>query len=151
MKGIRKTNMTLTGVFLALLIFSSLQNCKKTETATNSADAISLSKKMNGNNLKQTDLKLVADNFVSPIGVVAIPDDSKMLAVIDQIGKIWLIDANGNKMATPFMDISSKLVSLSPAYDERGLLGLAFHPDYKNNGRFYVYYTAPRRSTAFNN
>jgi glucose/arabinose dehydrogenase len=38
------------------------------------------------------------------------------------------------------------MVSLSPAYDERGLLGFAFHPDFKTNGKFYVFYTAPPRA-----
>ena len=32
------------------------------------------------------------------------------------------------------------MVPLMPGYDERGLLGLAFHPDYKSNGRFFIYY-----------
>lgn len=91
------------------------------------------------------DIKLIADNLVSPIGVVAVPDNSKRLFVIDQIGKIWIIDGDGHKLNSPFMDISSKLVTLSAAYDERGLLGLAFHPDYKSNGRFYIYYQMPPR------
>lgn len=42
----------------------------------------------------------------------------------------------------PFLDISAKLVDLMPDYDERGLLGLAFHPDFATNGRFFVYYGA---------
>ena len=46
-------------------------------------------------------------------------------------------------MATPFLDISSKMVSLMTNYDERGLLGLAFHSNYASNGKFYVFYTAP--------
>ncbi len=91
------------------------------------------------------DSKLIADGLVSPLGVVTAPDDSKRLFIIDQIGKIWIVDANGTKMPTPFLDVSSKLVPLSPGYDERGLLGLAFHPDYKNNGKFYIYYTLPPR------
>jgi hypothetical protein len=78
--------------------------------------------------------------------VVAFPDNSGRLAVIDQIGKIWIIDAEGHSMATPFMDLTSRIVPLSAGYDERGLLGLAFHPDYSNNGRFFVYYQMPRRT-----
>jgi glucose/arabinose dehydrogenase len=96
-------------------------------------------------NNKEVDMQLIADNFVSPIGVVTAPDDTSRLYVIDQVGKIWIIK-DGQKLATPFMDVTSKLVPLLPAYDERGLLGLAFHPDYKTNGRFFVYYQLPPRA-----
>lgn len=91
------------------------------------------------------DLHLVADNFVSPLQVVSAPG-TKNLYVIDQIGKVWLINEDGTKHPTPFLDISSKLVSLMPGFDERGLLGLAFHPDFKTNCRFYVYYQLPPRA-----
>ncbi|WP_276496237.1 PQQ-dependent sugar dehydrogenase [Pontibacter litorisediminis] len=94
---------------------------------------------------RSVDLELLADGMVSPIGVVPAPDDSKMLFVIDQIGKVWVLDKYGNKLAQPFLDVSSKIVDLNEAYDERGLLGLAFHPNYASNGRFFVYYTAPPR------
>jgi glucose/arabinose dehydrogenase len=95
--------------------------------------------------MKELDLKLVADGFNSPIGVVAVPDHSKRLFVIDQAGTIWILDQHGNKMPTPFMDVTSKLVPLNPNFDERGLLGLAFHPRYKDNGRFFIYYSLPPR------
>src|SRR5215204_4497800 len=144
MKGVQQTNIVLVAALFSTSML--LQNCKKTETVSqNPSIESSASNKANGNNFKEADLKLIADNFVSPIGLVAIPDNTHRLAVIDQIGKIWLLDAIGNKMATPFMDVSAKLVPLSPFYDERGLLGLAFHPYYKSNGKFYIYYTAPRR------
>ena len=90
------------------------------------------------------DLKLVADQFVSPIGVVAAPND-KRLFVIDQIGKIWIINPGGQTAPIPFLDVTSKMITLNPNFDERGLLGLAFHPDYKSNGRFFVYYQLPPR------
>jgi glucose/arabinose dehydrogenase len=95
---------------------------------------------------EKVDLELVADGFASPLGVVAAPDDSDRLFVIDQAGKIWIIDASGNKLATPFIDVTSMMVPLMPDFDERGLLGLAFHPDYKNNGRFFIYYQRPPRA-----
>jgi glucose/arabinose dehydrogenase len=99
-----------------------------------------------GNNNKDLDLKLVADGLVSPIGLVTAPDNSNRLFIIDQAGKIWIVDGSGNKVATPFIDLSSKIVTLNPNYDERGLLGLAFHPDYATNGKFYVYYQLPPRA-----
>lgn len=95
---------------------------------------------------EKVDLELIADGFVSPLGVVAAPDDSERLFVIDQAGKIWVIDASGNKLATPFIDVTSKMVPLMPGFDERGLLGLAFHPDYESNGRFFIYYQLPPRA-----
>ena len=96
--------------------------------------------------IDKVDLELVADGFVSPLGVVAVPDDSDRLFVIDQAGKIWIIDASGNKLATPFMDVTNMMVPLMPDFDERGLLGLAFHPDYNSNGRFFIYYQLPPRT-----
>lgn len=92
---------------------------------------------------RNIDLQLIADNFVSPIGVVAVPDDSERLFVIDQIGTIWIIDQTGSKLGEPFLDVRAQMINLNPGYDERGLLGLTFHPDYSENGRFFVYYTAP--------
>ena len=130
-------------IVLSLLFFS--QSCKK-EMKPSSSDSMSDEKERPLNmtaNLKAVDMQLVASDFVSPIGVVAVPDASGRLAVIDQIGKIWMIDKAGNKMASPFLDIASKMVTLRGGYDERGLLGLAFHPDYTRNGKFYVFYTAP--------
>src|SRR3954467_14838796 len=92
------------------------------------------------------DLKLVTDGLTAPLVVTEPPDGTHRLFVADETGKIWIIRPNGTKMLEPFIDITSKMVSLSPSYDERGLLGLAFHPDYKTNGKFYLFYTAPPRS-----
>src|SRR5688500_8165695 len=73
--------------------------------------------------VKAVTLELVADNLVSPLGVVASPDNTKRLFIIDQVGKIWIVDKDGNKLSTPFMDVSSMMVTLNTRYDERGLLG----------------------------
>jgi glucose/arabinose dehydrogenase len=94
---------------------------------------------------KAVDMQLVADGFASPIQVVS-THNSQRRYVVDQTGKIWVIDKNDYKRPTPFLDISDRLVTLDPAYDERGLLGVAFHPDFKINGRFFVYYQLPPRS-----
>lgn len=130
-------------ILLVLTTMPLIPGCKKTEMATAveaQTDPGLVSK------VKLVDLEQVADNFVSPIGVVAVPDNSGRLVVIDQIGTLWVIDADGNKLPTPFIDLTSRMTTLNPNFDERGLLGLAFHPDYTSNGRFFVYYNAPRRA-----
>jgi glucose/arabinose dehydrogenase len=53
---------------------------------------------------------------------------------------------DGTVADQPFLDLRSRMVALNPGYDERGLLGMAFHPNYSQNGRFFVYYSAPLRS-----
>ena len=50
----------------------------------------------------RVDISLVADGFVSPIGVVAVPDNTGRLFVIDQAGSIWIIDSTGTKLPTAF-------------------------------------------------
>lgn len=121
-----------------------LSGCKKESSPATEApmDGVNIP----SNRLKEVDLQLIASGFVSPIGVVPVPDNSNRLFVIDQIGKIWIIDGAGNRLNTPFLDISNLLVPLRAGFDERGLLGLAFHPDYQMNGRFFVYYNARPRT-----
>ena len=111
-------------------------NCKKNDRDNNN----------NPTDSTKVDLQLVADGFVSPIGVVASPDNTSRLFVIDQAGKIWIIDQSGNKLSTPFIDVTSAMVPLNAGYDERGLLGLAFHPQFATNHKFYIYYQLPPRT-----
>lgn len=99
-----------------------------------------------GNNNKTPDLSLVTDGLVSPVFLAEPPDSSHRLFIVDQTGKIWIIGSDGKKLSTPFIDMTSKMVTLSSGYDERGLLGLAFHPQFKTNGKFYLFYTAPPRA-----
>ncbi|HYR07958.1 MAG TPA: PQQ-dependent sugar dehydrogenase [Longimicrobium sp.] len=93
-------------------------------------------------------LQLVAQGLTSPIALMEAPDFSGRLFVVDQTGLIRIIDATGALVAEPFLDVRSRMVTLRPNFDERGLLGLAFHPRYSTNGRFFVYYTAPLRPGA---
>lgn len=93
-------------------------------------------------------LELVAEGLNSPVGLVPVPDGSGRLFVVDQMGQIRIISADGQLMDTPFLDIQDRMVALNGDYDERGLLGLAFHPAYGENGRFFVYYSAPLRAEA---
>ena len=87
--------------------------------------------------------------LISPIGLTNAGDASGRLFVIEQRGAIRIIQ-NGTLLASPFLNIEPpQLVDQRPGFDERGLLGLAFHPNYSQvgsggEGRFYVYYSAPR-------
>ncbi len=80
-------------------------------------------------------LQSIASGLSNPVYVTAPPGDSRLFAV-EQAGRIRIIQ-NGQLVATPFLDISSRVSSGG----ERGLLSLAFHPQYQSNGFFYVYFT----------
>ena len=131
---------------LPLLIFIFLMTGCKKEPDVESSEDLPMKSAHMSRNLKEVDIQLIAEDFVSPIGLVDAKDGTNRLFVIDQAGMIWIVDESGTKLPTPFLDIRDKLVMLSPGYDERGLLGLAFHPNFENNGRFFVYYNAPPRS-----
>ena len=64
--------------------------------------------------------------------------DDRLFA-IQKFGQIYIIDKDGNRNPTPFLDIATKV--RSGQNDERGLLGVAFDPNYEANGYFYIYYT----------
>jgi glucose/arabinose dehydrogenase len=93
-------------------------------------------------------VRLVADGFTSPVALVSPPDGSGRLFIVDQIGLIRVLLPNGELAPAPFLDLRSRIVPLMPEFDERGALGLAFHPRYASNGRFFVFYTAPLRPGA---
>lgn len=88
-------------------------------------------------------LELVAAGFTSPVALVEAPDGSGRLFIVDLVGQIWILGPDGVLLDQPFLDLRDRMVTLRPGYDERGLLGLAFHPDYAENGRFFVFYSAP--------
>lgn len=93
-------------------------------------------------------ITMVAEGLTSPVALVEPPGAAGRRLIVDQTGVIRVLASDGNLLGEPFLDIRSKLVPLRPNYDERGLLGLAFHPDYASNGRFFVYYSAPLRPNA---
>jgi glucose/arabinose dehydrogenase len=84
--------------------------------------------------------KIKLEPFVTkvntPLAMVQPPGDNRMF-VIEQFGRVRVIE-NGKMLPTPFLDIRSKIVKQHHDFDERGLLGIAFHPKFKENGKFYV-------------
>ena len=74
--------------------------------------------------------------FSSPVYVTAAPGDSARLFVVEQAGRIRVLH-HDTTLARPFLDITNRVLSGG----ERGLLSMAFHPQYAANGLLYVYYT----------
>jgi glucose/arabinose dehydrogenase len=72
--------------------------------------------------------------------VTAAPGDDSRLFVLEQPGRIQILE--GGETTGTFLDIQGEVYQEQFNNDERGLLGLAFHPDYQNNGLFYVHYSA---------
>ena len=82
------------------------------------------------------DLQLVADGFDVPVYVTHAGDGSGRLFVVEKRGTIAIVQ-QGERLPEPFFDIVPLVESNA---SERGLLSIAFHPDYPNNGQFFVYY-----------
>jgi glucose/arabinose dehydrogenase len=80
-------------------------------------------------------LEPVVSGLASPVFLTAPASDARLF-IVEQPGRIRIVE-NGSLQTTPFLDISSIISSGG----ERGLLGLAFHPQYATNGFFYVNYT----------
>lgn len=97
----------------------------------------------------QLELEPIASGFSSPVVLTHGGDGSNRLFIVDQIGKIYVLD-QGELLSEPFLDLTDKIVELDTTYDERGLLGLTFHPDYETNKRFFVYYSSPKTGPGIN-
>jgi glucose/arabinose dehydrogenase len=90
-------------------------------------------------------LLLVADGLSSPVYLTEVPDGSGRLFVVEQAGTVRILLADGTLLPAPFLDIRDRMID-TPNLGERGLLGLAFHPDFAVNDRFFVYYSAALRA-----
>ena len=95
-------------------------------------------------------LEEVASGLYGPVGLENAHDGSGRIFVAEQAGKIRIIK-NGKLLQESFLDIRSLLVPMKNEYMDVGLLGFAFHPDFKVNGRFFVHYSSPSAKKGFNN
>jgi glucose/arabinose dehydrogenase len=87
-------------------------------------------------------LERLATGFTSPVDFVA-PAGTGRRFVVDQPGVVWEV-TDGGRRSAPYLDLRDSVVDVG-GYDERGLLGVAAHPDFAENGRLFVRYSAPRR------
>ena len=79
-------------------------------------------------------------SFPDPVAIATPPGETNRIFVVEQDGRISVITNLAAPTRTVFLDITSRVVGGTPT-DERGLLGMAFHPGYATNRKFYVFYT----------
>jgi glucose/arabinose dehydrogenase len=130
-------------VALALAATLSLAACgsggsaRRTTTATETAAQVAPDAARPGGpgHAGKLALKKVGD-FDHPTYVAGAPGYPRLLFVVEQPGRVIVL-SGGKRVGRPFLDLRSRV-----GYDgaERGLLSIAFPPDYKSSGRFYVYY-----------
>lgn len=113
------------GVLMCVLVTASL-------FAQNKVSLLALSGKVN-----------------SPVAMACASDGSGRLFVCEQNGVIKIV-RHGIILLTPFLDIRDRIIKQMNVYSERGLLGIAFHPDYPSNRKFYVYYSASSKKKGSN-
>jgi len=88
--------------------------------------------------LQSLALEIVADGFTFPVFATSPAGDDRIF-VAERAGMIRVVDVGGGVLGEPFLDITDRIDSASGV--ELGLLGMAFHPGYSTNGRFFVHYT----------
>lgn len=86
--------------------------------------------------LQEVTLDLVFDEFRQPNDLAAPPGDDRLF-IVQRVGVIRILDENRQMLDPAFLDLTDQVLA---GGIEQGMLGLAFHPDYANNGRFFVYY-----------
>ncbi|XP_028994619.1 HHIP-like protein 2 [Betta splendens] len=83
----------------------------------------------------------VANSLRNPVLMLHSGDDTHRMFIAEQLGFVWVYLPDGTRLEPPFLDLSGEVLTTPWLGDERGFLGMAFHPQYRHNGRFFVYYS----------
>jgi len=87
-------------------------------------------------------IQAVAENLQAPTAMVFLKNGDAWIT--EQTGKIRVMK-NGKLTDEVLLDLKSKLPKINPGYEERGLLGIALHPQFVSNKKFYVFYSTPSK------
>lgn len=93
----------------------------------------------------QIALVKVADGLADPTGVTAAFDGSGRIFVTERVGRVRVIDRDGNLQEEPFLDLTAINplgTDVQTGFVEQGLYSIAFHPNFEENGFFYVHYAS---------
>ncbi|NWI82236.1 HIPL2 protein, partial [Dryoscopus gambensis] len=83
----------------------------------------------------------VANGLRNPVLMAHAADQTHRAFVAEQLGLVWVYLPNGSWLEEPFLDIQRIVLATPRLGDERGFLGMAFHPKHKDNRKFYIYYS----------
>ncbi|XP_035252769.1 HHIP-like protein 1 [Anguilla anguilla] len=86
-------------------------------------------------------LEEVANGLRNPLAMVHANDGTHRFFVAEQVGVVWTYLPDRSRLAKPFLNISKTVLTSPWEGDERGFLGLTFHPNFKYNRKLYVYYS----------
>jgi uncharacterized repeat protein (TIGR03806 family) len=86
--------------------------------------------------------------FTNPVCLATVPGETNRLFILEKSGRIIVVTNLAAPTRSVFLDMTSRVSTTLNVGDERGLLGLAFHPGYATNGYFYVFYTGQTNTTA---
>lgn len=131
----------ITSFILTLLSVTFVRCNSGNGNEKNENDTTSLSTSSNA-----VKLQLITDAIKSPVQMVLAPDGTNRLFIADLGGRIFIM-RNGKLTGKPFIDISSKLEQKDTSSAMRAIFSIAFHPDFKNNKKFYICYNAPATDT----
>lgn len=131
----KSLKFTLYLLMFVIAAFSCNQGGEKKSDKASGADTV---RRASGKEEK-VKLEPVVRGLHAPVSFATAGDDRWF--VVEQPGRIVIVK-DRKVLPTPFLDITGK-VEMGQGYTEKGLLGLAFHPEYRTNGKFYVYYSAP--------
>jgi glucose/arabinose dehydrogenase len=125
----------LLGFFNACATFTNLDTADNDSIGTPASLAITSTPMKSP--VVNYSLELVVDEFQKPIYVTHAGDGTGRLFVVEQNGAIYIV-SGGEVFNTPFLDLNDRITRGS---SEQGLLGLAFDPNYSDNGQFFVHYS----------
>ncbi len=146
----KRATLALGGLLLAVMLMGCMQQEEQPEpTIITPATPTPTPTPSPSAEFGEVDFRVVADGVTAPVSM-AYPESGDRLFIVDQVGIVWVME-DGEVRDEPFLDISDKMMSLNQGYDERGLMDIAFHPNYGENGKLYVYYSAPLRNEAPDN
>ncbi|SEP06428.1 Glucose/arabinose dehydrogenase, beta-propeller fold [Halogranum amylolyticum] len=139
-RGSTRRRLLSRGIAGALAALAGCSQTSTTSTRTDGASSTTESPKSTAATPDAVALETVATGFDAPVAVAFVPGEDRAY-VADQVGEIAVLESESRR-DEPFLDLRDSI----EFGGERGLLGLALHPEFAENRRLYVRYSAPRRA-----